>query len=146
MLPGNPALLNNPVRTDKQEKFFKLLENHTFSYSVDKCIKRNVYMKIKDLIMNILRKCKKVAWLILKSDIDLFKFVHYNYFCKNIIRKSKARIMPHKNAILDLQGNSKIILSGEKDLHIGINKLKGSKAETHVRTVSYTHLTLPTIA
>ena len=133
VLPGNPALLNNPVRTDKQEKFFKLLENHTFSYSVDKCIKRNVYMKIKDLIMNILRKCKKVAWLILKSDIDLFKFVHYNYFCKNIIRKSKARIMPHKNAILDLQGNSKIILSGEKDLHIGINKLKGSKAETHVR-------------
>ena len=133
VLPGNPALLNNPVRTDKQDKFFKLLERNSFSYAVNKCIKRTAYMRIKNVIMNILRKCKKVAWLILKSDIDVFKFVHYNYFCKNIIRTSKSRVMPHKNAILDLQGNAKIILSGEKDLHIGINKLKGSKAETHIR-------------
>ena len=32
-----------------------------------------------------------------------------------------------------MQGNAKIILSGDKDLEIGINKLKGSKAETYLR-------------
>lgn len=129
VIPGNPALLKNPVRTSKQDKFFKLLNKHNFSYSVRECIKKSQIDRMKD----ILRKCKHLFSLVVKSDIDWFKFVHYNYFCKKIIRTSSSRVMPHKNAILELQGNAKIILSGNKDLHIGINKLKGSKAETHVR-------------
>ena len=129
VIRGNPALLKNPVRTSKQDKFFKLLNKHNFSYSVRECIKKSQIDRMKD----ILRKCKHLFSLVVKSDIDWFKFVQYNYFCKKIIRTSSSRVMPHKNAILELQGNAKIILSGNKDLHIGINKLKGSKAETHVR-------------
>lgn len=89
--------------------------------------------KIKDQLRKILRKCKNIAKLVIKSDVDVFKYVYYNYFCKKVVRTSSSHIVPHKNAILDLQGNAKIILSGDKDLEIGINKLKGSKAETYLR-------------
>lgn len=133
VLPGNPALLKNPVRTDKQDKFFDLLKTHPFSYCVSECIKVSVATKIKNKIRGMMAKCKGLVRLILRTDIDVKKFIYYNYFCKNIVRKSNAKVMPHKNAVLDLQGSSKIILSGDKDLNIGINKLKGSRAETHIR-------------
>ena len=133
VLPGNPALLKNPVRTDKQDKFFDLLKTHPFSYCVSECIKVSVATKIKNKIRGMMGKCKGLVRLILRTDIDVKKFIYYNYFCKNIVRKSNAKVMPHKNAVLDLQGSSKIILSGDKDLNIGINKLKGSRAETHIR-------------
>lgn len=133
VLPGNPALLKNPVRTAKQERFFKLLKNHSFSYCVDKCIKKSLMVNFGNKSKGILRKCKHIAILAFKSDINIYKYIRYNYFCKNIIRTSSSRVIPYKNAILDLQGNSKIILSGENNLNIGINKLKGSKAETYIR-------------
>lgn len=133
VLPGNPALLKNPVRTSKQDKFFTLLKQHSFSYCVKECIKISRIERVKTVAKSVLRRCKRVVYCVLLSDIDVKKYIYYNYFCKNIIRKSSARVIPHKNAILDLQGDSKIILSGTRDLNIGINKLKGSKAETHVR-------------
>lgn len=133
VLLGNPALLKNPIRTSKQDKFFDLLKEHSFSYSVGECIKKSTIDKIKDQLRKILRKCKNIAKLVIKSDVDVFKYVYYNYFCKKVVRTSSSHIVPHKNAILDLQGNAKIILSGDKDLEIGINKLKGSKAETYLR-------------
>lgn len=37
-LPGNPALLRNPVRSDKLDRFFSLLASHPFSESVRKSI------------------------------------------------------------------------------------------------------------
>lgn len=133
VLPGNPALLKNPIKTKKQDEFFELLHKHTFSYSVKKCINVSRFGRLKSFIKKILKKIKKVVWVLFKSDIDLFKFVKYNFFSKNVVRTTKSRIIPHKNAVLDLQGDSKIILSGSRDLHIGINKLKGSNAETHIR-------------
>ena len=133
VLPGNPALLKNPTRTHKQDLFFKLLRDHPFSYCVNQCIKSSYASKLKQAIKCIFRKAKKLGRVILKSDIDVIKYCYYNYFCKNVIRTSKAKLIPYKNAILDLQGDSKIILSGSNNLCIGINKLKGSKAETHVR-------------
>lgn len=133
VLPGNPALLKNPVRTKKQDKFFKLLENNTFSKSVYKCIKKSKITKIKNSIYKILRKIKSALRLLLKTDICVRKYIYYNYFCKNIIRKSHAKVIPYKNAILDLSNESRIYLSGTRNLEIGINKLKGSNSETHIR-------------
>lgn len=133
VLPGNPALLTNPVRTSKQDKFFELLEKHPFSYCVEACIKENKIKKIRTKIYNGLRKIKHLGGMFLKNNICIRKYIYLNYFCKNIERKTHVKVIPHKNAIIELQKGSRIILSGEKDLHIGINKLKGSKAETHVR-------------
>ncbi len=133
VLPGNPALLRNPVRTNKQDKFFLLLKQHPFSYCVRECIKISMITRCKNKFKGLIKKMRKGIWLLIKSDIDIRKYVYYNYFCRNVVRKTDAKIMPHKNAILDLQGNSRIILSGSKNLNIGINKLKGSKAETHIR-------------
>lgn len=133
VIPGNPALLNNPTKTKKQKAFFELLKSYPFSYSVKKCIRVSILSRLKSVIAKIIRLLKKAIWFIFDSGIDIRKFVYYNYLSKKVIRKSKAFIVPYKNAILDLQGNSKIIISGTKHLFIGVNKLKGSKAETYVR-------------
>lgn len=64
--------------------------------------------------------------------IQIFQYIYLNYFSKNVIRHGKGKIIPFKNAILDFEVNSKIILY-DNNLEIGTNKLKHSKAETYVR-------------
>ena len=68
----------------------------------------------------------------IENEISFSKFIYYNFLCKNIIRKGKGKIFPHKGAVLDLARNSKIYLDSGS-LEIGFNKLKKSKAETYVR-------------
>lgn len=133
VLPGNPALLKNPARSKKQEQFFTLLESHPFSYCVKACTRVSGITRCKRKMYELLKKCKHLAGMIIKSEVDVPKYIYYNYFCKNVVRTSEAKILPYKNAVLDLQGKSKIILSGSKNLNVGINKLKGSKDETHIR-------------
>ena len=133
VLPGNPALLKNPVRSEKQEQFFTLLKSHPFSYCVEACTKVSGITRRKRKMYKLLKKCRHLTGMIIKSEVDVPKYIYYNYFCKNVVRTSEAKILPYKNAVLDLQGKSKIILSGSKNLNVGINKLKGSKAETHIR-------------
>lgn len=65
------------------------------------------------------------------NKISIWKFIKYNYLTKGVKRKKGAYIIPFKNAILEMQKNAELIVEG--NLHFGINKLKGSKAETYVR-------------
>lgn len=74
---------------------------------------------------SILEKISKL------KELDTVKFIHYNYFCKNIIRDKGCYVIPFKNSIIELDKSSKIVLKA--NLHIGINKLKGSHAETYIQ-------------
>lgn len=65
------------------------------------------------------------------SKISIWKFIKYNFFTKGVKRKKGALIIPFKNAILEMGANAELVLEGK--IHFGINKLKGSKAETLVR-------------
>ena len=129
---GNPALFFDPVKTNKQTLFFELLEKNSFSYSVKKCIKISVKEKIINFIKKLGREIFDVIKIVRDGQISLYKYFYYNYFCKNIVRLDKSKIIPYKGTILDLNPTSRIILSG-KNLEICTNKLKKSKAETHVR-------------
>lgn len=133
VLSGNPALLRNPIKTNKQDAFFDMLNAIPFSAAVRKSIEEPARRKMRKKIVNFLKEIKRIVKLTFRSDIDIRKYIYYNYLCKNVVRTSSAKIMPHKNAIIELQKNSKIVISGKKNLSIGINKLKGSKAETYVR-------------
>lgn len=130
VLPGNPALLKNPVRTSKQDKFFNLIENHTFSESVKKCISPSV----KSIIVRLIKKPLKIVkqLVINPSGIAWGKYFYWNYISKSVIREGNAKLIPYKNAILQIDKTARIYLKG-KNLEIGINKLKKSRAETHVR-------------
>ena len=64
--------------------------------------------------------------------IRVFRYIFYNYFCKNIIREDRSKVIPYKNAVLDFESGSKLYLKGG-DMEIGCDKLSGSKAETRVR-------------
>ena len=76
-----------------------------------------------------------IKWDVVKwylQNIDMIKFVKYNYFSKNVIRDKNCFLRPYKNAVIDLQKSSKIYIKG-KHIDIGANKLKGSKVETYLR-------------
>lgn len=80
--------------------------------------------------MNLLKKIYwKFRWI---RTVDVFMYIYFNFFCKNIIREPCTHIIPYKGTILELHKTSKLILKG-KDLQIGINKIGKSKAETYVR-------------
>lgn len=64
--------------------------------------------------------------------VDLPKYIYYNYFCKNVIRKEGAYIIPFKNAEIDLDKTAQIKLN-KGFLEIGINKLRKSKSPTQLR-------------
>lgn len=130
--PGNPALLKNPVRTKKQDMFFELLKNHSFSYCVEKCIKRSIFSKINTKCKAVGKKGKKAIKLVLNPRISTWNFIYYNFLCKNIVRSKAVWVIPYKGAILDLHPTSRIYLKG-RNLEICTNKLKGSKAECHIR-------------
>ena len=129
VLPGNPALFKNPVENKEyEEKFFNLIKTNSFSESVRQCIgdcnKGESSLK---------RKIKGFYKLLSNKKISKIKWFYYNYLCKNIIRKGAGKIIPYKNAVLDLDKSARIIIYGNKNVEIGVNKLKGSRAETHVR-------------
>lgn len=131
-LPGNPALLKNPVRTEKQDRFFELVNSGTeFSKAVNICTavdRPNIAVRA---LKKLGRKIRKLISLS-KNGISIPKFIHYNYFCSHIQRTDRAKILPHKNAVLNFDKGAKIVLGGG-DLEIGFNKLRGSRSETHIR-------------
>ncbi len=58
VLPGNPALLKNPVRTKKQDQFFDNIEKYPFSISVKKCIHQS---KVNKLLARVRRKLNAIG-------------------------------------------------------------------------------------
>lgn len=64
--------------------------------------------------------------------IRFFQYIYLNYFCKNVIRTDRSRVIPYRGAVLDLEPDSRIYLGGG-DMELGCDRMKGSKAETLVR-------------
>lgn len=62
-------------------------------------------------------------------EIDICKYIYYNYFCKKIERKGTYKLYPYRGTKIELHKNSKVILNG--NLRIGTHKVSGSKAETY---------------
>lgn len=71
-----------------------------------------------------------MKWYI--KNINLPLYFKLNFFSKNIIREDKHYIRPYKNAVINIDKEAKIYIKG-KHIDVGINKLKGSKAETYLR-------------
>lgn len=61
--------------------------------------------------------------------VNIVQFFYLNYFCKNVIRKDKSKIIPYKHAVIELDKDSKIYLENG-DIEAGCDRLKKSKAET----------------
>lgn len=72
--------------------------------------------------MNTIRKVLK---------INILKFIKLNFLTSNIKRKKGVYIIPFKGSIIELDKDATIFLNG--NLKIGINQLKGSKAQTYIR-------------
>lgn len=129
VLEGNPALLKDPTDNGNKKAFFQYLETGGFIESVEKVIGKIVNTEDGPEQSLEIDKSRYRH----NGDIDEELYMYLNYQCKNVIRKGKAKIIPYKNVILDIQNDSKIILEGDKDFEIGFNLLKGSRIETLIR-------------
>ncbi len=73
-------------------------------------------------------KYSRIKWYI--ANVDIFKYLKYNYFSKNVIRDVGVYFYPMKGAKLELDKRAILELHG--DFYLGNNKLKGSKRETYL--------------
>ncbi len=64
--------------------------------------------------------------------LNILEFFYLNYFCKNVIRTDKHKIIPYKNTVMDLEADSRIYVGGG-DLEIGCDLIHKSKSETRIR-------------
>lgn len=64
--------------------------------------------------------------------INLFKYIHYNYFSRNVVRNGKGRILPYYGSVIHLNGSGKIILHDE-DLLVNCFREKGYHLQTVLR-------------
>ena len=64
--------------------------------------------------------------------IKLVSFFYLNYFCKSVVRTDKSKLIPYKNAVIDIDKTAKIYIK-DGDIEIGCDLLKKSKAETRLR-------------
>lgn len=70
--------------------------------------------------------------------VRILRYLYLNYFCKNVQRCGKGKIIPYKGAVINLEPDSRIVV-GEENIQIGTNKLRGSKAETYIRLRTGAH-------
>ena len=84
---------------------------------------------MENTVNNLGKRVKKYIDVLFARDISLTKYIYYNYFCKNIVRQGKNKIVPYKNSVLDLSKNARIYLSGTNNIVLGYNKLKNSKVK-----------------
>ncbi len=125
-LPGNPALIESAQRNKKRDDFFPLMKKYGFEKAVKLCTKEGVKVKIKNKLRHAINKARFIC------SLDVFKFIYYNFFSKNIVRDRKTYLFPHKGVIMDLSKNSRIYLKG-RNAEFGYNIMRGSKAETQIR-------------
>ncbi len=133
VLPGNVALLKNPMISEKAESFKELIKERPFSEAVTRSIGIRKVKKSADLIDVFKNLRKDVKKYKTHGKISGLKYLYYNYFSKNVVRLGSAKIIPYTNAIFDLDKTARIFVYGDIDFEIGVNKLKRSKAETHIR-------------
>jgi len=75
-------------------------------------------------VKRILRELKHIL------QMDIFKFIYYNFFCRKIKREGPFYIIPYKGTRISIAKSAKIILKG--NLTLNGNKQFGSRAETLV--------------
>lgn len=136
---GNVALEQSPVASKNRNKFFELLNKMPFSKAVKKCCgeqqRQTFEFDLKCLETFRIYKEKPFEYLKenkLYDKIDIKKFIYYNYCSSNIEREEGVYLIPYKNSIIDLDATARIYIYN-KSIELGINKLRKSRAETHLR-------------
>lgn len=73
-----------------------------------------------------------IQYAVFLRKVNVIQFVYFNYFCRMVIRTDRSKIIPYKNAVIDIDKCAQIYI-GDGDLEIGCDLLKKSKTETYVR-------------
>lgn len=132
ILPGNPALLHKQKMPKcSREKFFEDLDKDTIENVVPK---HSAYFG-KSAELGLKQKVKLLLWPFAKAyrkKINIFKFVYYNFICKNIKTDwfNDGVLYPHAYTVIEFQKGSVLELHGPFDL--GQKKVAQSKLETRL--------------
>ncbi|MCQ2497622.1 MAG: acyltransferase [Lachnospiraceae bacterium] len=63
--------------------------------------------------------------------INIIKFIYYNYLCKKVKRDKGAKLIPYRGARIELKKGACLILHA--NLNVCIGKVKGSHEEAYVQ-------------
>lgn len=89
-------------------------------------------MQYNSILIGVGMITKIVNYVKFLKKVNVKKFFYLNYICSSIIRVDKSKIIPYKNAIIDIEKSAKIYLANG-DLEVGCDRLNGANVETNVR-------------
>lgn len=61
------------------------------------------------------------------TQIDILKFIKWNYFKSNVVRDKGKYLIPYRHAVIDIDKNAKVELHG--NIYVNPREIKGSKKE-----------------
>lgn len=124
---GNPALYNDPVKSNQAEEFYNDINKLPFDQVLKKYVnKKDIglgkwkrrFSKVKNIIKNAI----KVSWI---------KFIYYNFLCRQIVRQKGKYIIPYKGTCIDINKTAQVNIQG--NLFLNTLTIKGSKAECYLK-------------
>ncbi len=110
---GNPAFVQAPDRPKNRDKFFRSVSELGLDKAAKKFTPKSWKRKLKLRIKAFRARHRK--WLPvwkLRGHINWFKFIRYNYFCRNVKRDEDAFLIPCHGSVLQIDRNARLILHG----------------------------------
>ena len=109
----NRAYIESAKRPDERDSFFQEVLDIGLEQSVKKYTAYSTKRKINNSLKVIKGKIKTVVPRKREiKDLNFIKFLHYNFFCKQIHREKGAYILPYKGAYLSIGRKAEIHLGG----------------------------------
>jgi acetyltransferase-like isoleucine patch superfamily enzyme len=63
--------------------------------------------------------------------LNIFQFIFYNFFCRQVVRDKGCYIIPRKGTVVEFHKKAKLILHA--NIHLNFNKYPRSRAECYLR-------------
>ena len=142
VISGNPAYSDPPDRPVEREEFFETVQTggwesalrkyKTFRAENEKQKKYHEKRMKKRPYLQLIDDWKEICWR---------DFVHYNFFCKEVIRDKNAYIVPYKGAVIDIQDGAKLYIKGNASINYSPFYPRGNKqAVFQLRKGAQVHL------
>lgn len=131
VIPGNQALLKDPVESPGKERFFTMLDNVSFSSAFAACSKTSFVNRATRKVKSVASKIVRGVRAVKSGRVNPVKYIKYNYLTKAVKRHGGAKIVPSRGAVLEAPPGALIDLYD--DLIICTNRIRGSREEARVK-------------
>lgn len=125
---GNPAYVKATKKPEKREEFFNAVNSEGLEKAVKRYCKKTRKENFDSIKKVICMKIRRWAPIFkVRKQLNLYHFIKFNYFCKNIKRYDDAFIVPLKGTVVQLDEKSEVELHGNLFLNYHPSYKRGNQ-------------------